>query len=93
MPTPNTTVTSTLTVTNNLGATVSNLLACTLLVTFPDNTTTTLVLGTGVTNIGSGQYTATYNTKGVGVVVELWSVTAADGVTVAQFRFEYGVGY
>lgn len=94
LPTPNTTITSTITVTDQNGIAVSNLSICTLVVTFPDgSTSSTLSLGGGITNIGSGQYQANYNTKVAGVNVELWTVTANDGVTIAQFRFEVGIGY
>lgn len=91
MPAPNTTIYSTITVTDNTGALVSNLSAVSLVVTFPDSTTITLSLGSGITNIGSGQYQAKYNTKGVGAARENWSVTAADGTTVATYQDYYGV--
>lgn len=93
MPTPNTTIYSTTTVKDINNALVSNLSVCSVLVKFPDGTSTTLSLGAGVTNLGSGQYQAKYDTKGVGITVETWTITAADGVTRAQFQFEIGVGY
>ncbi len=94
MPTPNTSILSTITVTDNLGALISNLSVCSLVVTFPDGTvSSTFTIGSGITNLGSGQYQAKYITKSAGVDVEVWTVTAADGITVAQFRFETGVGY
>jgi len=93
MPTPNSTTKSTLTVTDSSSFPVSNLSVCTLHLTYPDETTSTLTLGSGVTNIGNGQYQATYQTKGAGVIVELWNVVGSDGVTTGEFRFEIGVGY
>jgi hypothetical protein len=86
MPAPNTTILSTITVTDVTGALVSNLGAVNLTVTFPDSTTSTLALGTGVTNLGLGQYQAKYNTKGVGAIKENWSLVGADGTTLATFQ-------
>lgn len=93
MPTPNTTITSTLTVTDANNNLITNLSACTLAVTYPDGTSSNYAMPATITNIGSGQYQAKYNTKGAGLIVEVWNVTAADTVTVASFRFEVGVGY
>jgi hypothetical protein len=91
MPAPNSTIYSTITVTDPTGALVSNLLTVNLTVTFPDGTTSNLSLGAGVTNIGSGQYRAIYNTKTVGEIRENWSIVAADGVTVATLQDYVGV--
>jgi hypothetical protein len=91
MPAPNSTIYSTITVTDPTGALVSNLSSCSLVVTFPDSTTSTLSLGSGITNIGSGQYRAIYNTKGVGEIRENWSIVAADAVTVATLQDYIGV--
>ena len=95
VPTPNTTITSTITVTDQNNNPVSNLSALTLAVTFPDaSVSSTMSLASGqITNLGSGQYQAKYTTKMAGIIAELWSATAADGVTVGQFRFEVYVGY
>lgn len=93
MPTPNTSITSTLTVTDVNTNPVTNLSVCTLVVTFPDGSTTNLAMPATITNVGSGQYQAKYNTKGAGLLVEVWNITANDGVTVASFRFEVGVGF
>ena len=91
MPAPNTTIYSTLTVTDSTGVLVSNLSAVSLVVTFPDGTTSNLGLGSGITNLGSGQYRATYNTKGVGTIRENWAITAADGTTTATYQDYFGV--
>lgn len=93
MPTPNTTITSTLTVTDASNNPLANLSACTLTVSFPDNSTTNLAMPATITNLGAGQYQAKYNTKGAGLIVEIWNVVAADTVTIASFRFEVGVGF
>lgn len=93
MATPYTTVLSTITVVDNTGALISNLSSVSLTVTYPDGTSgAALTLGAGITNLGSGQYQAQYNTKGVGMVVENWSLVDATG-NIASLRFEYGVGY
>lgn len=94
MPAPNTTVQSTITVTDVTGTLVSNASIVSLTVTFPDQTTTVLTLaGGGISNLGSGQYQAKYNTKSSGPTRELWSVTASDGTTTATYQTELGVGY
>ena len=91
MPAPNTTIYSTLTVTDSTGVLVPNLSAVSLVVTFPDGTTSSLGLTSGITNLGSGQYRATYNTKGVGTIRENWTITAADGTTTATYQDYFGV--
>lgn len=92
MPTPNTSIQSTITVTDINGNFVSTLSSCGVTVKFPDGSTQSLLLGSGVTNAGSGQYQASYNTKGAGVIVELWSLVAATG-DVGSFQYDIGVGY
>jgi hypothetical protein len=84
---------STITVTDVNSALVSNASVCSVIVTWPDDTTVTLVLGAGVTNLGSGQYQAKYNTKMVGVIREVWSITAADGITLVTAQFLVGTEY
>ena len=91
MPAPNTTIYSTLTVTDSTGVLVSNLSAVSLVVTFPDGTVSNLSMSSGITNLGSGQYRATYNTKGVGTIRENWTITAADGTTTATYQDYFGV--
>jgi len=93
MPAPYSTIQSTVTITDVLGALVTAASVVSVLVTFPDDTITTVALGTGVTNIGAGQYKAIYNTKGPGLIREVWSVTAADGVTLATFSNDTPVNY
>lgn len=94
VPTPNTTVAATITVTDQNGNPLSNLSALTLVVTFPDlSVSSTLSLVSGITNLGSGQYQAKYTTKTAGIMSELWTATAVDGVTTAQFRFEVFAGF
>lgn len=93
MATPYTTVLSTITVVDNTGALISNLSSVSLTVTYPDGTSgAALTLGAGITNLGSGQYQAKYNTRGIGITVENWSLVSATG-DVATARFEVGVGY
>jgi hypothetical protein len=92
MPTPNTTVQVIMTVTDQAGdlQTACNPVVC--VVTFPDLSTTSFALGTGITNIGSGQYRLQYTTKGPGVHRELWSVTNVDG-SVSQSENLTSVAY
>jgi len=92
--TPNTSIQSTITVSDVNGSPVSTLSACSVTVKFPDGTSSSYsLLAATIVNIGSGQYQVKYNTKGVGLVIENWTVTAADGLTVANFQYELGVGY
>lgn len=94
MAAPFTTVQSTITVTDLNSNLVPNASAVTLLVTYPDQSTTAMTMaGGGITNAGNGLYQAIYTTKMSGPTRELWSVTAADGVTVATFQFETVTGY
>ncbi len=94
MPTPFTTLQSTITATDVNGALVSNASVVTLTITYPDQTTQAFTMaGGGITNLGAGQYQAKYNTKGSGPTRELWSVVGADGTTVATYQFEVGVSY
>ena len=81
MTTPFTTVDSSATVKDQNNNLISNLSAATLLVTYQDGTTASPT----VTNEGSGVYTATYNTKGAGLLVELWNFTDPGG-SIAQER-------
>lgn len=93
MPAPNSTILSTVTVTDINGAAVSNASVVTATVYFPDGSSTVLSLGLGITNIGNGQYQAKYNTKNSGENREVWSITAADGVTIGSEQFKVGVSY
>lgn len=93
MPAPFSTILSTITVTDVNNALVSNASVVTLLVSYADLTSTGFSLGSGITNIGSGQYQAKYNSKASGQIRELWFVTAADGLTVATAQFEVGIGF
>src|SRR6266568_645438 len=92
MPTPFTSILSTITLTDVNNTLVSNATPVTLVVNYPDGTTASLALGTGITNLGSGQYQAAYNTKGTGSIRELWSVTVPGG-NIAQFQFIVETGY
>lgn len=94
VPNPNSTITSTLTATDSTGALQSNLSAVSVTVTFPDGSTQTLTLAGGtVTNAGSGKYSVTYTTKGIGECLEEWTFTAGDGVTKGDFRNVTPVSY
>lgn len=93
MPAPNTTILSTITVTDTSGALVSNANSVSLVVYFPDSTTSSLALNSGILNLGSGQYQAKYNTKQPGEIRELWSIVGADGTTLASAQFLIGVEY
>jgi len=93
MPSPNSTVQSIITVTDVYGNPVTNLSAISFVVTYPDGTTATQSLVSGVTNVGSGQYKTTYVTKMEGEHTENWTVTAFDGVTVANYTYRVGVTY
>jgi hypothetical protein len=93
MAAPFSSILSTITVTDVNLALVSNASVCSVLVTFPDDTTSALSLGSGVTNLGSGQYQAKYNTKMPGIIREVWSITAADSITVATAQFLVGTEY
>jgi len=75
MTTPYTTIDSSATVKDASGNLISNLTAYTLAVTYQDGTTA----APSVSNAGSGVYTATYNTKGAGTLLELWSFTDTGG--------------
>ncbi len=91
---PNSTITVTMTVKDNTGALQSNLSAAAVTVTFPDGSTSSFTLAGGqVTNLGSGQYSITYTTKGIGECLEEWTFTAADGVTKGDFRNVTPVSY
>ncbi len=94
MPAPNTTIQSTITVTDINGALVSNASIVSMTVTFPDQSVTTVTMaGGGISNLGAGQYQAKYNTKSSGPTREVWSVTAVDGTTIGSAQFDIGVGY
>jgi hypothetical protein len=93
MPAPFSSILETITVTDVNGALVSNASVATVIVTWPDDTTVTLTLGAGVTDLGSGQYQAKYNTKMPGIIREVWSIVAADGITLATAQFLVGTEY
>jgi hypothetical protein len=82
MTTPNTTIDSSATVKDQYGNLISSLSTYTLLVVYPDFTTA----NPSVTNAGSGVYTATYATKGPGIVTELWSFVDASGAVAQDSR-------
>jgi hypothetical protein len=92
MPTPNTTIQVILTVSDQTGNPQAACSPVGCVVTFPDLSSTTYSLGSGITNIGSGQYRLLYNTKGPGVHRELWSITNVDG-SVAQSENLTSVAY
>lgn len=75
MTTPFTTIDVSATVTDQNGSLVTSLSTYTLTVTFQDGTTTSPT----VSNAGSGKYTASYNTKGVGTLTELWNFVDGSG--------------
>ncbi len=94
MPAPLTTILSTITVTDVNNSLVSNLSTVSLVITFPDQSITTLTMaGGGITNMGAGQYQAKYDTKMPGPTREVWSAVAADGTTKGSYQFDIGVGY
>jgi hypothetical protein len=76
---PNSTITVTSTATDINGNPVSNMATVTVIVTFPDNSTQNFSLSSGVTNAGSGNYTVTYTTKGVGQCLEDWVMIDSTG--------------
>jgi len=92
MPTPNTTIQVIVTITDQTGTPQTACNPVTCVVTFPDLSSSSYALGTGITNIGSGQYRLQYTTKGPGVHRELWSVTNVDG-SVAQSENLTSVAY
>lgn len=91
MPTPNSTVLTTLTVVNNSGVAVTNLSTVTALITFPDASSAAFSLTDGITALGGGVYDLAYNTKGIGKVIEEWSVFTTNSTPQAQFRNVYTV--
>ena len=88
MTTPNTTIDSSATVTDQNGNLISNLAAYTLTVSFPDGSSASPT----VVNEGAGVYTATYTTKGAGLTTEVWSFTDTSGA-VAQARRVLPIAY
>lgn len=93
MATPNSTINSSITVTDVTGALVSNASAVSLIAYFPDGTSTSYSLTSGITNQGNGQYQAKYNTKMAGIIREVWSVVGADGTTLGSAQFDVAVEY
>jgi hypothetical protein len=81
MTTPNTTVDSSATLTDQNGNLITSVSSATLLVTYQDGTTASPT----VVNMGSGVYTATYATK-AGVLTELWSFTDTTGAVAQEQR-------
>lgn len=92
VPTPNSTIESTVTVTNRAGAAVIGCTPVTCTVSFPDGTSTNYALGSGITDNLDGTYTLKYTTKGPGTHVEAWSITDSSG-NVAQPEHKVPVSY
>jgi lysophospholipase L1-like esterase len=80
---PYSTINSQATVIDQNGATQSNM-NVTVTVTFPDNSTATPV----IYSLGSGVYSTSYQTKGVGTLKELWIFTDGSG---GQVEYENDV--
>lgn len=76
---PNSSIQVIATLTDINGNPVTSAATCNVIVTFPDGTTSSFSLGTGVTNNGNGTYTLSYNTKTPGPHTEDWSATDATG--------------
>jgi hypothetical protein len=87
MPQPNSTITSTATVKDASGTLLSNLSSVSVIITFPDGSSSSIVgFGSGeVVNLGSGEYKIQYITKMPGLIREEWSVLASDGTTKADY--------
>lgn len=82
MTTPYTTVDSSATVTDQNGVLLASIPTATLAVSFQDGTSSVPT----VVNMGLGAYTATYATKGPGVLTELWSFTDTSGAIAQEQR-------
>jgi hypothetical protein len=76
---PNSTIQVTATATDINGNPVTNMPTANVTVTFPDGSTQSFGLGTGVVNAGSGKYVLTYVTKMPGACVEDWQMVDAGG--------------
>ncbi len=74
MPTPNSTITSTLKATDTTGQPV-DLVTSSCVVTFPDGSTQALA----PQSLGNGLYSVTYTTKGPGACLEDWQGTDQTG--------------
>lgn len=74
VPFPNTHIESVVTATNKAGTPVPGCTPVTCVVTFPDKSTQSFALGSGIVDNADGTYTLTYKTKGVGTHVETWSL-------------------
>lgn len=85
MATPNTYIAVTATATDLTGAALPALATVAVTVTFPDQSTSSFSLGSGVTNAGAGVYRLNYTTKTPGLHKEDWSLVAGDG-SVAEYR-------
>lgn len=92
VPTPNSTIESTVTVTNRAGAAVLGCSPVTCTVSFPDGTATNYALGSGITDNLDGTYTLKYTTKGPGTHIEAWSIADASG-NIAQPEHKVPVSY
>jgi hypothetical protein len=79
MALPNSTIQVTATATDINGNPVSNMATVAVTVTFPDGSTQSFSLSSGVTNAGSGKYTITYTTKTPGPHLEDWQMTDPTG--------------
>lgn len=76
---PNSTIQVTATATDINGNPVSNMATVAVVVTFPDGTTQSFSLSSGVVNAGSGKYTITYTTKTPGPHLEDWQMVDPTG--------------
>ena len=82
MTTPYTTIDSSANVIDQNGLAVSSLTVYTLAILYQDGTTAAPT----VMSMGSGVYTATYTTKGPGVLTETWNFTDASGAIAQEQR-------
>lgn len=82
MTTPYSTIHTVATLTDDTNTPIASVASISVLVVYPDASTTSLSLGSGVENLGNGQYKAIYSTKGSGLITELWMVTSSDGSVV-----------
>jgi hypothetical protein len=83
---PFSTVFSDATVIDNNNLLQNNLSSVSVLVYFPDGTTATYALNTGVANMGNGVYQLNYITRGVGMNREVWTFTAGDGSALTAYN-------
>jgi hypothetical protein len=80
VPTPNSSISSTMRAWDKNNLPVTDLNTLSVLVTFPDQSTATYTLAANqVVNNGDGTYSVIYNTRGVGNISEVWTGTRANG--------------